>query len=201
MKIVVFGAGKCVGALRGDQVIDLSLAYAKFLKERQNERHPTPLAAALVPSELAMFIDGGTRTLEYAAVALDHLFGDTHDLLGAHGETIVHKASEVRLHAPHPSGSRIACAGGNFADHLAGMAAMGLLPGAGAMTNAEAATRIRENGIWGFWKVSRELAGPDTELPYPSRATRLDYEGEVAIVLGKQGKDVAVGRQEIWSGV
>jgi hypothetical protein len=75
MKIVVFGAGKCVGALRGDQVIDLSLAYAKFLKERQNERHPTPLAAALVPSELAMFIDGGTRTLEYAAVALDYLFG------------------------------------------------------------------------------------------------------------------------------
>jgi 2-keto-4-pentenoate hydratase/2-oxohepta-3-ene-1,7-dioic acid hydratase in catechol pathway len=200
MKIVVFGAGKCVGALRGDQVIDLSLAYAKFLKERQNERHPTPLAAALVPSELAMFIDGGTRTLEYAAVALDHLFGDTHDLLGAHGETIVHKASEVRLHAPHPSGSRIACAGGNFADHLAGMAAMGLLPGAGAMTNAEAATRIRENGIWGFWKVSRELAGPDTELPYPSRATRLDYEGEVAIVLGKQGKDVAAAqaRDLVW---
>jgi acylpyruvate hydrolase len=70
------------------------------------------------------------------------------------------------------------------------MAAMGLLPGAGAMTIPEAAARIRESGIWGFWKVGREAADPDAELPYPSRATRLDYEGEVAIVLGKQGKDV-----------
>lgn len=134
MKIVVFGPDKRVGALRGEQVIDLSLAYAKFLKERQGERHPAMLAASLVPHDLAMFIDGGSRALEYAAVSIDHLFGDTHDLLGANGETVVHKAGDVRLHAPRPNGSRIACAGGNFADHLAGMAAMGLLPGAGAMT-------------------------------------------------------------------
>lgn len=190
MKIVVFGPEKRVGALRGDQVVDLSLAYAKLLKERQGEQHPTMLAAALVPSDLAMFIDGGKRTLDYAAAALDHLFGDTHDLLGAQGETIVRAASEVRLHAPRPDGARIACAGGNFADHLAGMAAMGLLPGAGAMTIPEAATQIRESGIWGFWKVGREAADPDAELPYPSRATRLDYEGEVAIVLGRRAKDV-----------
>ena len=120
----------------------------------------------------------------------DHLFGDTHDLLGANGETLVHKASAVRLHAPHPNGARIACAGGNFADHLAGMAAMGLLPGAGAMSIDEAATRIRESGIWGFWKVGRAAASPGADVPYPGRADRLDYEGEVAIVLGKQGKDV-----------
>jgi len=120
MKIVVFGPEKRVGALRGDQVVDLSLAYAKLLKERHDEQHPTMLAAALVPSDLAMFIDGGRRTLDCAAAALDHLFGDTHDLLGAHGETIVHAVSEVRLHAPRPSGARIACAGGNFAD-LTGM--------------------------------------------------------------------------------
>ena len=92
MKIVVFGPDQRVGALRGELVVDLSLAYAKFLKERQNERHPTRLAAALVPSDLAMFIDGGARTLEHAEAALDHLFGDTHDRLGANGETLVHKA-------------------------------------------------------------------------------------------------------------
>ena len=200
MKIVVFGPHKRVGALRGEQVIDLSLAYAKFLKERQGERHPTILAASLVPHDLAMFIDGGSRTLEYAAAALDHLFGDTHDLLGANGETVVHKGADVRLHAPRPSGSRIACAGGNFADHLAGMAAMGLLPGAGAITIPEAAARIRESGIWGFWKVGREAADHNAEIPYPSRATRLDYEGEVAIVLDRQAKDVpaAEAKNLVW---
>ena len=182
------------------QIVDLSLAYAKLLKERQGERQPTLLASALVPSDLAMFIEGGARTLEHAEAALDHLFGDTHDLLGANGETLVHKASEVRLHAPHPNGARIACAGGNFADHLAGMAAMGLLPGAGAMSIDEAATRIRESGIWGFWKVGRAAASPGADVPYPGRADRLDYEGEVAIVLGKQGKDVraADAKDLVW---
>src|SRR3954464_9829466 len=106
MKIVVFGPGRRVGALRGEQVIDLSLAYAKLLKERQNARHPTQLASALVPSDLAMFIDGGDNTLECAQAALDHLFGDTHDLLGANGEALVHPASDVRLHAPRPNGAR-----------------------------------------------------------------------------------------------
>ena len=37
-------------------------------------------------------------------------------------------------------------------------------------------------------------------VPYPSRANRLDYEGEVAIILGKQGKDVpaAEARELVW---
>jgi 2-keto-4-pentenoate hydratase/2-oxohepta-3-ene-1,7-dioic acid hydratase in catechol pathway len=200
MKIVVFGPERRVGALRGDLIVDLSRAYAKLLKERQDERHPLPLAEALVPSELARFIDGGARTLENAEAALDHLFGETHDLLGVSGETLVHEASAVRLHAPHPNGARIACAGGNFADHLAGMAAMGLLPGAGAMSIDQAAIRIRESGIWGFWKVGKLAADPGAEVPYPSRGDRLDYEGEVAIVLGRQGKDVpaAKARELVW---
>ena len=125
MKIVVFGPERRVGALRSDQVVDLSLGYAKYLKERQNDRQPTRLAAAMVPSDLARFIEGGQRSLELANAGLDHLFGNVQDQLGTNGEVLLHKASEVRLHAPRPDGSRIACAGGNFADHLAGMAAMG----------------------------------------------------------------------------
>ncbi len=191
MKIVVYGPHRRVGALRGDLVVDLSLSYAKLLKEQQNEAQATLLASALVPSDLAMFIEGGARSLDHAQAALEHLFGDTHDQLGAHGETLLHKVADVRLHAPRPNNARIACAGGNFADHLAGMAAMGLLPGAGRMTVSEAATRIRDSGIWGFWKVDRGCAGPDAEISYPTRADRLDYEGEVAIVLGKRGRDVA----------
>lgn len=200
MKIVVFGPEKRVGALRGEQVVDLSLAYAKYLRENQNERHPTLLAGVMVPSDLARFIEGGARSLELAGIALDHLFGNVHDLLGANGEILLHELSQVRLHAPRPDGSRIACAGGNFADHLAGMAAMGLLPGAGRMSIDEAAKKIRETGIWGFWKVGRQAAGPGEEVPYPGRADRLDYEGEVAIILNRQVKDVgaAAAKDLVW---
>jgi acylpyruvate hydrolase len=200
MKIVVFGPERRVGALRGEQIIDLSLAYAKYLKERQDERQPTLLAGVMVPGDLARFIEGGARTLELAEAAVDHLFGDVHDQLGGRGETLLHKTSDVRLHAPRLEGSRIACAGGNFADHLAGMAAMGLLPGAGRMSIDEAARKIRETGIWGFWKVDRHTAGPGEDVPYPSRADRLDYEGEVAIILNRQVRDVraADAKDLVW---
>ena len=190
MQIVVFGPHHRVGAIHGEQIVDLSLACAKRLKEHENERHPLVLAEAMVPSDLAKFIDAGTRALDHAAAAIEHLFGDTHDRLGANGETLVHAASDVRLHAPRPQGSRIACAGGNFADHLAGMVGIPV---------DQATARIRETGIWGFWKVGR-AADPEADIPYPARANRLDYEGELAIVLGKQGKDVPAdkARDLVW---
>ena len=46
------------------------------------------------------------------------------------------------------------------------------------MSVDEAATRIRESGIWGFWKVDRHTAAPGEDVPYPGRADRLDYEGD-----------------------
>jgi 2-keto-4-pentenoate hydratase/2-oxohepta-3-ene-1,7-dioic acid hydratase in catechol pathway len=54
----------------------------------------------------------------------------------------------------------------------------------------DARAQIRDAGIWGFWKVHREVAGPDGEVIYPAKANRLDYEGELAIVLSKRGTDI-----------
>jgi 2-keto-4-pentenoate hydratase/2-oxohepta-3-ene-1,7-dioic acid hydratase in catechol pathway len=54
----------------------------------------------------------------------------------------------------------------------------------------DAHQEIRNAGFWGFWKLGREIVGPDGELIYPERCNRLDYEGEIAIVLGKRGVDL-----------
>jgi len=106
--------------------------------------------------------------------------------LGHGGETLVHPAADVRLHAPRPDNARIACAGGNFADHAASMAVkMRSRPYEG-----DAYQEIRNAGFWGFWKLAREIVGPDGELIYPERRNRLDYEGEIAIVLGNRGIDL-----------
>ena len=103
------------------------------------------------------------------------------------------------LHAPVPAGARIACAGGNFADHAAAMASRGRNPDAKPFTGDPTA-EIRKGGIWGFWKITREMVDPDGELTYPSRCNRLDYEGELAIVIGKKGKDIRAAdiRDYIW---
>jgi acylpyruvate hydrolase len=186
MKIVVFGPDKRTGALHDDNIVDLSYACAKYLREQEGESSPLQTAEALVPSDLGRLIEGGPRALEHAQKALDYLFGEAQNKLGPHGETLVYPAANVRLHAPRPNNARIACAGGNFADHAAAMAVkMRRRPYEG-----DAYQEIRKAGFWGFWKLAREIVGPDGELIYPERCNRLDYEGEVAIVLGKRGADL-----------
>ena len=186
MKIVVFGPEKRTGALYSGNVVDLSYACAKRLGEREGEPRPLEMAEALMPSNLARLIEGGPRALEHAQKALDYLFAQAQDKSGPRGETLIYPAADVRLHAPRPDNARIACAGGNFADHAAAMAVkMRRRPYEG-----DAYQEIRKAGFWGFWKLAREIVGPEGELVYPDRCDRLDYEGEIAIVLGKRGVDL-----------
>ena len=186
MKIVVFGAERRVGALHRDSVVDVSGAVAKYLAEKDGETQPIALAAALAPSDLARFIAGGRRALDHAEKAIDYLFGAAQDARDPLGAPTVFPAHEVRLHAPCPAGARLACAGGNFADHAAAMAERMH----GKPFEGDAQARVRNAGIWGFWKVVHDVLGPDGEIAYPERADRLDYEGEVAIVLGRRGEDL-----------
>src|SRR5262249_49784649 len=94
MKIVVFGDQARVGAWVGDRILDLQKSDASL------------------PSNLRQFIESGQRGLDGAQRAIDRI-GDAPD--GA-----VFAVTAVRLLAPWPE-RRIACVGGNFADHLRGM--------------------------------------------------------------------------------
>lgn len=193
VKIVVFGPDKRVGAIARDEfVVDLSLAYAALIRERDNERRALELAEVIVPADLSRFIERGSAALDAAKLAVEHLFGSAVNSVGRRGETIVHRIQDVCLHAPRPQGARIACAGGNFADHHLAMAQR--RPGgnqeAAELTLQGVAASIKKAGFWGFWKIDRNCLGPDDPLPYPARAKFLDYEGELAIVIGKQGKNI-----------
>jgi len=200
MKIVVHGPEKRIGAVVGDEVVDLSLACAKRLREKEGERDAIALATGLVPPDLGRFIARGRRALDEAEAALDHLAraGDRH---GPKGRPIIFPAASLALHAPRAVGARVACAGGNFADHAQAMFERAAKrseprpPIKGSVRDA-----IRETGIWGFWKVDRESQGPDGAVTYPAHAKRLDYEGELAIVIGRVGKDIRAAdvKDYIW---
>jgi 2-keto-4-pentenoate hydratase/2-oxohepta-3-ene-1,7-dioic acid hydratase in catechol pathway len=129
-------------------------------------------------SDLGSFIEAGPRAIEAAEQRVG----------GRRG--IVHEARSVRLHAPHVRGSRVACAGGNFADHTAAMAQKRSDVPNFSADLAAIAKEMRARGIWGFWKVTRDAAGPGDDVRYPARTHFLDYEGELAIVIGKSGRDV-----------
>jgi acylpyruvate hydrolase len=196
VKVAVYGPDRRVGVLKDDQIVDASRAYAKYIHERENEARPIEVAAAIVPHELQSLIEGGQRAIDGALKAVGYVLREAGDHRGVHGEHLVHKIGEVKIHAPKPRGSRIACAGGNYAEHSAGMAR-----NRGEEVSVEHFhEEIRKRGMWGFWKVNREAAGPDDEIIYPARTKRFDYEGEAAIILGRAGKDISAanGKSCVW---
>ncbi len=201
MKIVVYGPEKRTGAIHNGSVVDLSLAYAKYLRETKDTRNAVEMAAGVVPAELGQLIEGGKAALDGAQAALDYLSGKAADQKGPRGEAIVFKQGEVKLHAPRPRGARVACAGGNFADHAGAMYERAAKRGEmRPIADGDFRAHIRKEGIWGFWKVDRESTPDNGDVIYPARAKRLDYEGELAIVIGKQGKDVRAAdiKDYIW---
>ena len=48
--------------------------------------------------------------------------------------------------------------------------------------------RSRERGFGGFWKLPAFVAGPE-DITYPAKTNYLDYEGEIAVVIGRRVKD------------
>ena len=168
MKFVVFGPERRVGALVGDAVVDLNRASAQL------------------PARLLTFIEAGAPALDESRRVIDK-FKDS----GPTKDGIVQALSSVQLHAPWPE-RRIACVGGNYAQHLLGMWANRL--GKTDITVEEVAREAKKAGQWGFWKVPAEVAGPNDAIPFPKRVTYFDYEGEVAIVIGKRGKNIPAGK-------
>jgi acylpyruvate hydrolase len=161
--------------LKDNSVIDLSAAYAKYLHEAKGETRAEELAAVQVSPDLVKFIEGGRAALDGAQKALEHL-ANAKDQKAVNGEKLVYAANAVKIHAPRPNGTRMACAGSNFTSHRERM-------------TVRSGREIRAPFIWGFWKVTDPI-GPDENMIYPARCTRLDYEGEAAIILGKGGKDL-----------
>jgi 2-keto-4-pentenoate hydratase/2-oxohepta-3-ene-1,7-dioic acid hydratase in catechol pathway len=175
MKIVVYGLEKRVGALKDNSVIDLSAAYAKYLHEAKGETRAEQLAAVQVSPDLVRLIEGGRRALDDAQKALEHL-ANAKDQKAVNGDKLVFAANSVKIHPPRPVGTRVACAGSNFTSHRERM-------------TVRSGREIRAPFLWGFWKISDPI-GPDEDMTYPARCTRLDYEGEAAIILAKGGKDL-----------
>jgi 2-keto-4-pentenoate hydratase/2-oxohepta-3-ene-1,7-dioic acid hydratase in catechol pathway len=183
MKLVTFevatalGPVERVGALRGGSVVDLNLAAARRYAAEGKQR-PAERAAFFVPPEMLALLDAGDEGLEEARRALDVLTGAP---AGPRGERIVWKEEEVRLKAPlpRPRSLRDFFA---FEDHAkAGSARRG----------EEMAQAWYEQPV--FYKGNpREIYGPGDVIPWPSFTRKLDFEFEIAAVIGRECRDVGV---------
>src|SRR3712207_4348534 len=102
----------------------------------------------------------------------------------AHGAGV--SLSGARLLAPLPVPGTIFCAGANYADHAAEMA---------RRRGAEPPRDPHTLGLrsWHFIKASRCVAGPGETVTLPRASKKVDWEAELAVVIGRKAKDVDEG--------
>jgi 2-keto-4-pentenoate hydratase/2-oxohepta-3-ene-1,7-dioic acid hydratase in catechol pathway len=87
-----------------------------------------------------------------------------------------HRLADVRLLAPVIPRSKVVAIGKNYAAHAAEMG--GEVPDEPLM----------------FLKPNTAVVGPGDQICYPSQSERVDYEGELAVVIGRICRDVPATR-------
>ncbi len=88
-------------------------------------------------------------------------------------EAADHVLDKVRLTAPIPRPGKIMCLGLNYRDHA-----------------AEAAMALPDSQLW-FAKMQTAVNGPFDAIQLPRVSTKLDYEAELAIVIGRRCRHVS----------
>lgn len=137
--------------------------------------HGAPRAGLLV----------GEQVFEAPRASVQELLTDLGSLR-ATGKAI--PVSEVTLHAPLLYPGAIYCAGANYADHVAEMARVQNLP---------PPQDPRSLGLkpWFFMKPPRAcVVGPLARVARPRGSQKLDWEAELAAVIGRPARNVPVDR-------
>lgn len=185
MKLVSFrittpvGTFTRVGAIHRQSVVDLNMAYTRWLGD-QREAQPYRLANAQVPSSMLEFLEGGSSTMAAARRAFDYVVTLGPSSKGPCGETVFYETSEVKTAAPlpNPTSLRDFIA---FEDHIA------------------ATSKKRGQPIPPEWYKApvyykgnhRTIIGPEEDLSWPLHTKKLDYELELACVIGRRGEDIS----------
>ncbi|MEM4382531.1 MAG: fumarylacetoacetate hydrolase family protein [Candidatus Caldarchaeum sp.] len=159
-----------LGIVYGEHVVDGSNAFAAILWE-EGEEDAEILAEALLPSSMMGFLRRGRRAWESAERVL---FKSRSFVNNEYGEGYAFKLSDVRLYAPIPRPGKIIHTAGNFREHA---------------QEAEKAKWEFPIPQWiSFLKSPSAVIGPYDNIVHPKFTKELDYELEMAIVIGRRGK-------------
>ena len=102
----------------------------------------------------------------------------------AHAPSASSAIADVTLAAPIPEPGDIFCAGANYDDHIVEMF---------TVMNQPIGPNMKQMGDlpWHFVKSGRSsVVGPDAEVALPAYSKAVDWELELAVVIGKKAKNV-----------
>jgi acylpyruvate hydrolase len=172
MKLVTFVRQnqERIGALDDKgRIVDLHRAYVSYLREVESNPAAYQMATVVLGRDMVEFLKRGEKSLDAARKALTFMSQKTND---SNGETILDR-SEVRLMAPVPRPGALVSAGKNFSDHV-----------------AEMSSKKGPAAPVAFLKLPGTVIGPEDDIPHPPEVKNLDYEVELAVVIGKRCVDV-----------
>ncbi|MGD0805297.1 MAG: fumarylacetoacetate hydrolase family protein [Candidatus Bathyarchaeia archaeon] len=186
MKLVTFRVHtECrLGALIKEGIVDLNSAYKVYLKER-GELFPNHLASGLIPPDMRGFLEGGEKSKKEAERVLKWVI-KKKNLVGIDGEKLI-LGEEARIQAPISYPGKIYCTAVNYYDH-----ATERLAKEPEIRKKEIA-RLKNLNLKVadcFQKQPSLIIGTGVPIIKPKVSQQLDYENELAIVIGKKCKDV-----------
>jgi len=156
-------------------VVDLNRALAIKLAE-EDAGAPEAEADSLLPTDMIAFLRRLPGSLAAARTALDFALDalsryDAPDLLRAGA---VEPRSGVRLCAPVPRPGKIVGVARNYPSHAA----------------ERGSAPAPEQPVL-FLKAPSAVIGPEDEIRLPRASARVDFEGELAVVIGARAKQIA----------
>ncbi len=159
-------------------ILDVEGGFAAALAREVPADRACALAAAMAPPEAVSFIATGRIALDAARQAFAFAEdmkakGDTP--AGPRGETVLFAADQVRLKAPLRPRNFIA-AGKNYYSH---QQEMQMMPGSNTPGIPIAHVQFAST-----------VVGPDETIHVPPETKHMDYEVELAVVIGRPARDV-----------
>jgi 2-keto-4-pentenoate hydratase/2-oxohepta-3-ene-1,7-dioic acid hydratase in catechol pathway len=175
MRLATFRRGRGqpkLGAVWREAVLDL-LGLHKELRAQRGELRR---GRGLFPPDLLAVVQGGEAAMAAVREAWDYGKGlveqQAIDEL-AH-RRVAYPIKRVRLLAPIPNPARnVFCLGRNYAEHA-----------------AERGAAAPEHPVY-FTKPSTAVVGPGDDVVHHAVTRELDYEVELAVVIGRAGRDIA----------
>jgi 2-keto-4-pentenoate hydratase/2-oxohepta-3-ene-1,7-dioic acid hydratase in catechol pathway len=174
MHLVTYLAGRTprLGAVWHDTVLDLRAVSA----DMSAQRTARPPRDALLPATMLDLIDGGPALWAVAQEAWQYGRGlvDRLDPAELRERRVARPLARTRLLAPIPRPRKnIFCMGRNYAEHA-----------------AERGAAVPELPVF-FTKPPTTVIGPGAGIVHHAVTQALDYEVELAVIVGRAGRDFA----------
>ena len=174
MKLLTFLSGDkpLLGVLAGEDVLDVNAALRQGLGGTD---FPKEASRELTMLSLLEMRGKGLNPVREAVAETRTL--DEDGTNGLRVREVLHRLEDVRLMAPIPRPRKnIVCLGLNYADHVRESG-----------KEAQGSESLPQRPIY-FTKAPTTITGPYDDILYPRVTEKLDYEVELALIIGKEGK-------------